>query len=73
MCQPYHHHCTGILKKGPVLKELFSQGFAPGESSVTVFFRWLRFAQAKPSAFAVTFHLQHHFTYWDQGIRVAEA
>jgi hypothetical protein len=29
MWQPYHHNGTGILKKGPELKELFSQLFAP--------------------------------------------
>jgi hypothetical protein len=38
-------------------------------------FSYGRCASPKPSTsgFAVTFHLQHHFTYWDQGIRVAEA
>jgi len=70
MCQPYHHNGTGILKKGPELKELFSQVFAPVNHQLP--FSFARCASPKPSAsgFELTFHLQHNFKYWDQGIRV---
>src|SRR6267143_6117371 len=59
MSQPYHHNCTGILKKGPELKELFSQVFAPANHLLP--FSFARCASTKPSisGFAVTFHLQH--------------
>src|SRR6267378_7298554 len=65
MCQPYHHNGTGIRKKGPVLKELFSQGFAPVNHPLP--FSFARCASARPrtSGLAVTFQLPHQFTYWD--------
>ena len=73
MSQSYHHHGTGILKKVPELKELFSQVFAPLNHLLP--FSFARCASPKPSTsgFAVPFHLPPNFTYWDPGIRVAEA
>src|SRR5882762_8217420 len=47
MSQPYHHNCTGILKKGPELKELFSQVFAPANHLLP--FSFARCASPKPS------------------------
>ncbi len=47
MCQPYHHQGTGILKKGPELKELFSQVVAPLNHLLPFSFAHCAFAQAK--------------------------